>query len=430
MKNDSDDAVRISNKNCSITDISNLTIDADPNEIITGRIQIDKCVQNNRFSIYDFSSFSSNLLTSSLLDILKWFSDRLNGQAYLIFEVFDSNVSFSTGTMAFVSNENSTFIPSIDRLKHLGICRQAANFYNMNTFEVIPEDFAINGIEQNGNCFKEIFEKFSTLLSLVYVSSASALTDNSLNVQFNGQRTITYSLQLTDLKENSMWFIIYTWVYTGGNATDKSLIAHNVISLHCKYADLLSVDTRAFESIKSNYNLYLRSNVNQYLDLKKDISKFIRDVVAQVGDYALSILNKFKANLIAIFGFLFTVVLTKVGSSRNWENIFSQDTLYVLEVVFLGSLIYLVICIVESCYKLNKASRAYDLLKENYKDVLSAEEIKEAFGSDTLMNKTKRSATIGIVVWSLIWAAILFGGIIVLERLSPNGGVWVLVRNL
>ena len=105
------------------------------------------------------------------------------------------------------------------------------------------------------------------------------------------------------------------WVYTDGNPTDKALIAHNVISLHCKFAALLNLDNVVFEAIKTNYNLYLQNNVNQYLDMKRDIAKFIQNVVTQVGDYAVAILEKFKTNLIAIFGLLFTVVLTK-----NWEN--------------------------------------------------------------------------------------------------------------
>lgn len=99
------------------------------------------------------------------------------------------------------------------------------------------------------------------------------------------------------------------------------LIAHNVMSLYCKYESFLNIDETMFDAIKTNYNLYLRTNVSQYLDMKRDIGKFIQNIVTQVSDYALSILSKFKANLIALFVFLFTVVLTNIGNKQNWGDI-------------------------------------------------------------------------------------------------------------
>ena len=114
----------------------------------------------------------------------------------------------------------------------------------------------------------------------------------------------------------------------------KALIAHNIISLHCKFAALLALDDSVFEAIKTNYSLYLRNNVNQYLDMKRDIAKFIQNIVTQVGDYTVAILEKFKANLIAIFGFLFTVVLTQIGGAQKWGEIFTRHTIYLIEIFF------------------------------------------------------------------------------------------------
>lgn len=61
---------------------------------------------------------------------------------------------------------------------------------------------------------------------------------------------------------------MYSWIFTDGNAADKAIIARNVLSLHCKYSSLIDIDELAFASMQSNYNLYLRNNVNQYLELK------------------------------------------------------------------------------------------------------------------------------------------------------------------
>lgn len=428
--NDSDDIVSISNKMQTTPDFTALIEGTEQDDNIEIKIQIDKTVSANIFSIYSFDAFSEDLLHIPIVGILKWFSDLFSSKEYLLFEVFDSDISFSTGTMAFVSRENSVFSPKLERSQRLRICKETAYFYNMNTFEVIPEDFVIGGIEQNDNFFRPLFEKLATILSLIYVASSASIVESSLNIQINGQRAMTYSLELNTIHKNPKWLSIYYWVYTDGNPTDKALIAHNVISLHCKYADLLDIDEKVYDSIKSNYNLYLRNNVVQYLDLKKDISKFIQDVVARVGDYAVSILNKFKTNLIAIFGFLFTVVLTKVGATQKWDNIFSKDTIYIIEVVVIGSFIYLIICFFEANYKLKKTKQAYNSLKNNYEDILSGAEIKEAFGKDKLMEDAEKTTRKGIIWWSSVWAVLLILIIMVIEFMTSTRGVlsWILQK--
>lgn len=428
--NDSKDIIRISNKLSTTPNLASLVDGMAPDDNIEIKIQIDKTILENKFSIYDFTAFSEDLLGLPIVSILKWFSELFLSHEYLVFEVFDSNISFSTGTMAFMSSESSVFSPKIERSHRLRTCRETAYFYNMNQFEVIPEDFVIEGIEQNDNCFKPLFEKLATILSLIYVASSASISEADLNIQINGQRATTYSFKLSSIHKNSKWLSIYYWIYTDGNPTDKALIAHNVISLHCKYVDLLDIDEKVFDSIKSNYNLYLRNNVVHYLDLKKDISRFIQDVVTQVGDYAVSILNKFKTNLIAIFGFLFTVVLTRVGTAQKWDNIFSRDTIYIIEIVIIGSFVYLVISFFEACYKLKKTKQAYKALKSNYKDILSEAEIMEAFGEDKLLTDTETSTRKGIAWWSSIWAVLLIITIMVIEFLVSTKGVfwWMLQK--
>lgn len=56
-------------------------------------------------------------------------------------------------------------------------------------------------------------------------------------------------------------------------------------------------------SIQSNYNLYLKENVKAYLELKNKVAEFISDTVSRTGEYATGLLDKFKSNIIAIFGF-------------------------------------------------------------------------------------------------------------------------------
>ncbi len=426
---DSGEIICVTNHQVETLDFSTFTNDLESEDNITIRIQIDKAVVAEKFSIYDFSAFADDLLQRPVLEILCWFSERLRAQNCLKFEVFDYDVSFSTRTIAFESSENATFRPKIDRIQRVTSCRDMACFYNMSTIEVVPDDFIIEGVMRSGDCLRPLFGKMATILSLAYVATSASVNDRILNVQISGQRTNSYELPMQAIQEDEKWLNIYSWIFTDGNPTDKALIARNVISLHCKYHSILELDGTVFEAIKSNYSLYLRDNVVQYLDMKRDIAKFIQNIVAQVGDYAMSILAKFKTNLIAIFGFLFTVVLTRVGSTQKWLEIFTRDTMYIIEIFLCGSLIYLFICIYEIRFKLKKAEEGYNELKKNYESVLSNLELKEAFNDDKLLHDTKKNSRHGIIGWSVAWGGILVSIIIIIEVFTKNHGIFAWIWN-
>ena len=429
FKNDSEDIVCITNRQIETPDFSTLISNLEPQDIIDVKVQIDKCVSDGKFSIYDFSKFTYDLLQRPILDVLYWFSERLHEQMSLKFEVFDYDISFSTRTMVFESSENATFKPRVNRRQRLSSCKDTACFYNMNTFEVIPDDFIIEGVMRSGDCLKPLFGKMATILSLAYVATSASINDRVISVQISGQRIVNYELPVREIQEDEKWQNIYTWIFTDGNPTDKALIAHNVSSLHCKFEALLNLDCTVFEAIKTNYNLYLRNNVNQYLDMKRDIAKFIQNVVAQVGDYAVAVLGKFKANLIAIFGFLFTVVLTKIGGTQKWDEIFTRHTIYLIELFVGGSLVYLVLSFFEIRFKLKKTKQGYIELKKNYQDVLSNAELKEAFNDDKLLHDTEQSAKRGMIGWSIAWGILLFIAIIIIEVFTINHGLIVWLWN-
>lgn len=249
LKNDSDDIVSITNLQTYEPDFTNLIYGMSPNDNIYINLQIDKNVNDGKFSIYDFTSFSEDLLHRSALEILRWFSVLMCRERMLKFEVFDYDISFSTRTIAFESSESAIFTPKIDRSQRLRACRDTAYFYNMDTLEVLPDDFIIEGVMRAGDCLRPLFSKLATILSLVYVANSSSINDKTLSIQINGHRIANYELPLDSIRENEKWQNIYTWIYTDGNPTDKALISHNVISLHCKFVALLEFDSAVFEAI-------------------------------------------------------------------------------------------------------------------------------------------------------------------------------------
>lgn len=129
IKNDSDDIIVISNVQAKEPDFSALTDGLVEDDNINVSIRIDKIIAGDKFSIYDFASFTEDLLQRQLMDVMKWFSERLQAQECLVFEVFDYDISFCTRTMAFESSNNATFKPKVHRSQRLSVCKETAYFY-------------------------------------------------------------------------------------------------------------------------------------------------------------------------------------------------------------------------------------------------------------------------------------------------------------
>ena len=116
LMNDSDDLMTITNDCIDTAKYSEFVEGMQNGDNIKISIQIDKTVKNNKFSIYSYETFSDDLISRPVSEIMRWFSSHLSAQESLIFEVFDYDISLSTRTIAFMSSKAATFIPSVNRI--------------------------------------------------------------------------------------------------------------------------------------------------------------------------------------------------------------------------------------------------------------------------------------------------------------------------
>lgn len=373
-------------------------------------IEIEKTVENGWFSIYNWEVFSSYLYKKSLIEILGSFNLLLKNQEFLYFEVLDTDIHWNTKTMIFCSNKETIFKSLVNRQCILKNVKEVSCCYNDFDLTLIPEDFIIiNDYKKNPLCEK--FNNIATLLSISYISNQSKLVNNKLNCQITGQRSIEYNYNISEITTNLELIKIYEWIYSNDNAIDKAIISRNIISLHCKFCDLLSTDGKTFSSIQANYRIYLKDNVNKFLEAKEVVTKFICDITLQIGSDATKLLNDFKNNIFAIFGFLLTVFIANVSSEQPLDNIFTNDIINLLFIILYGSIFYFILCLAECLYKYLKNDLAYSNLKDSYKDIFVEEDFKNIFESDKKFEKAKVSVIRGILFLSIIWIiciAILF----------------------
>ena len=399
-------------------------------EIVSVKLEINKKIRHKHFSIYYFEKFAENMAGLSTEEVMKIFAAFFKeSDGYIVFDMFDNSNMFCTRTMFFVPEGNKEISMEFDREQRLQDCREISYFYNQDIYELLPDDFKIV-VDYIDNPFTSLFQKIETILSLCMVTSNSSIQKQKLKVQIMGQRSVDYTFDLNEIEGTPVLYKVYDWIYAGGNAMDKAILARNIICLHCKYEPLLEMDVKVLASIQSNYNLYLKDNVSQYLELKNNVAEFICEIISKTGEYATELLDKFKSNLMAIFGFLFTVIIANIVADQPLDNIFTRDITMVLELVLAGSLVYLIISYQQSKYQMNRVYDSYDKLKESYKDILTDDDIQECFQNDQLITDMKETIRKSQRKYLILWIGSLILLLVCLEWASDSPVLIVFFRDI
>ena len=137
-----------------------------------------------------------------------------------------------------------------------------------------------------------------------------------------------------------------------------------------------------------------------------------------------------KTNLIAIFGFLFTVIIANIVSDQPLDNIFTRDITAILELVLVGSFVYLLISYQQSKYQMKKVYNSYDELKKSYNQILTEDDINECFQNDRIILNMKETVDKTQKRYLIIWLCFLVILLICLEAMSDDPIIYPLLITL
>lgn len=402
--------------------IEEILIKIDHDDEVRLSIHIEKEIKDNSLSIYSVSSFFAWLTNRTIGQIMSSFSYLLDKRNYIIFEMLYSNELFFTDTMIFKGKNININKIGFNRLEQLKNCKTASSFYSINEFALLPEDFNIIN-SYDGNILEEIFEKIKMVLSLAYIANTSNIIEEQLILHIIGQRNFdtVISLNKNSIIYNDEFYKIYKWIYIEGNPVDKAIIARNLISLHCKYTNLISIDEKTFASIQSNYSLYQRDNVNQYIELKNKLSEYILDSCTKISDISNLLIDRLRNNVLAFLTFMLTIFLTNLLSDTPLNNIFTKDIVKIIYLVLAGSIAYLIVTVMEVNANIMRLEKSYYKLKENYNDLLDDQDRELIFKKDEILLSSKEEAEKTKNKIISIWVALLIiASIITITNTTSN----------
>lgn len=377
---------------------------------ITLNILIKKDIKAIKLSVFNIESFINNFLKCSIIENLDFFNFRFEQNSSIVFVNYDNDYMFNTKSIIMINNDIDIIMEQNSRDEDIERCNSVSNFANIIEFKLLPDDFAIINTNMS-NEFIERFYNIKILFSLLYIADYSSMNKDKIKLRLNGFRNKEYIINILDFKYKKKYeefYKIYQWSFQDVNAYEKISLTRHVISMHCKYSDILDIDEKTFMAIKSNYNIYLKENVDKYVELKKQLTEFIMSTSNQINDIIGNFIGNFGKNIIGVITFIFGTIIANIVSDSPLDNIFTKDIVTILLAIFVCSIVYLVITIIGTYYRFKSYKRNYENLKDEYKDILNEQDINVIFKNDKEYNFNKNNVKKISTIFTILWLLLIF----------------------
>lgn len=345
------------------------------------KFYISKVIVNNYLSVYWISKFNDFLINLPLISFYNTISNQIKD--ILLLECINDSVELlHTQSIAIFSKGNDYVVQGIANRKiRLHQCEGSIH-WGTYTINLLPEDlFSCT----SKNPLYTTFTLACGHLIAMYLFDYISLTQTQLNLKIDGFKTVSYSINVSKIENLSLdkntidqLFEVYNWVLGGGYIADKFSIARNILSINLDF-DNLKISSPVIDSIKSNFRIYEKDNVHQYIQLRNDISSLLVDLQTKINDIVDNFSNDFKNNLLVLVSFFTSVIVFGVISDDSPFAYFSNHIIILSWAFILISLLYWWYSYCEINKKINLFYKHYSQIKSRYEALLDDAELKDIF---------------------------------------------------
>lgn len=372
-------------------------------------------------SIYEISLFIDYLESLSLEAILNEFSKILNRYQKIKFNIIENEDINFNNSIIYFGNEVENNNCNIDRNKPIEYRTQLCNFINASKYKLSYLDFNFdfcNNLNENTMRLKQIFQKLEYVLCLISICDRSEIIEkNKVTYSLTGYKTINYDVNYNELSytDNMSQFTeICKWLYQEDekNLAIKIGIIRNIISISVQNDNFEDIQSDILYSIKSSHEIYLKENVEKYLQVKKEVTNSLFDLMKNISEIANNVGNKLRNNIIGIVTFFVSIIITNSLSDNKLNNIFTKDiTMISISFIFI-SFFYMIFSIRDAYGEIDRFKVLYNRIKNNYDGILDPDDIKNIFHNDEYFDEDKKyinkKITSLIVFWILFMLIISF----------------------
>jgi len=339
--------------------------------------------------------------------LIKWsfISYNKNPVSFLFWENcanFSSKyINFYHIDESFLSNKED-----IDREKYISQRDKVAYFKNNKEVTLVPIDFSFN--ETIPSEYQLYFNRLKAALVSIYLADSSEIENSILSYRLKGYKLISEKIDIhnIDLKSLDELYNIFLWSYNDGNFIDKIGLARNIITIHSNGNSLFSVEDGTMNSLSSGYDIYLKDNVKQYIDIKNKLSEFIVNQSDKSIEITKNMYSGLKLTLWTLITFFMANFISKVFSLDKNALLFSNQAFLLSAIFIIISFIYLMISWCEVNSDIKNMENRFNLIEQRYKDLLDEKDLEKALKKDTVFTQQsgwiKEKRKVYTVFWFII----------------------------
>lgn len=368
-------------ENCN----SQLAIQED--EIIELSIKIEKKNIENVISIYSFKDFASYICSLSINNIIAVFSSIQNEP--LCFEVLFEDVSICSSSIIFNPAKIQKFLSQMGHYSNRKSRSEAVKNICYSTLQnyghFLPEDFCITQSQPEHLDICNVLNRLALLCAISYLfENITVKSDSVIYYKLNGYKTIAGEVDFGTLQIDSLdeYIKIYNWCYNDGNLVDKIGLARNIISLHLAHNNTLALTGSPFSSILSNYEIYRKQNIKQYIEIRNKLSDHLLDLKDKADQIVDNFASDFKKSLFAFVSFFASVVVVQVLRNGNFNDVFSIDATLLSTAFLLIAFLFFLASRWELSQQQKRYREMYDNLKSRQKDLLNDDDLNRILNND------------------------------------------------
>ena len=350
------------------------------------RIEINKIFVENRLSIYSSNTFVTWLKSfQKLEDCFNRFSKAMMLQGQIQFELLDDkHINLATSKFTFFKQAECPVSWNKDKLLEQ---RKDYCFVSGKQIpDIIPEDFYL--LEKSDDeKLNILFDKLCLFSTLTFITDITEIKDNSIYYKLYGYKTIKNDFTFEDLDISNLQalFKIYQWIYHDDNhssISDKLGIARNLLTLHLENNNLNSIKGDVYAAIKSNFDIYLKENVQRYLEVKNQVSAFIHDMSIKAESHAESFVETMKNTLLIFISYFLSIIIVTAIDKGKFVNVFTFEVTVITMVILIIAWFYRKNTINDINVKTERFNEKYFNFKERYSDIIEPDNFDSLFNKD------------------------------------------------
>lgn len=233
--------------------------------------------------------------------------------------------------------------------------------------------------------FVILFKSCTLFFLLIFLFDVSEIRDDKIFLKLKGHKTYEYDLEFSTLKTDSIneYKKIYEWVYSDkGKIEDKLGIARNIIGFYLR-KDGVNLDNRAFPSILSANQLYIKGNLTKYLDSRNKIYEQVEQVTSKINTSLDTFLGNFQKSVFVFVSFYLTAFIVKIFNKSDVSTAIGKEaTLFGIGLLVL-SVIFMIFSLIILNSDLDRANEKYNLVKQRFEDILNKDDVEKILNNDS-----------------------------------------------